>query len=87
MPDGLNHGHPMLAMPPSRVDGPLKVSGQARYAAEYDAPGLLHGCIVALDHRRADALSRSTLRRRWRCRASNTRLHARAERRRCLVRS
>ncbi len=30
----------------SRVEGRLKVTGQARYAAEYDAPDLLHGCLV-----------------------------------------
>src|SRR3954468_24689711 len=30
-----------------RVDGALKVLGQARYAAEYDAPDLLHGAVVA----------------------------------------
>ena len=29
-----------------RVDGPLKVTGAARYAAEYDAPDLLHGFVV-----------------------------------------
>jgi xanthine dehydrogenase YagR molybdenum-binding subunit len=29
-----------------RVDGPLKVLGQARYAAEYDAPDLLFGAVV-----------------------------------------
>ena len=30
-----------------RVDGPLKVTGGAKYAAEYAAPGLLHGYIVS----------------------------------------
>ncbi len=30
-----------------RVDGPLKVTGAAKYAAEYGAPGLLHGYIVS----------------------------------------
>ena len=30
----------------SHVEGRLKVTGEARYAAEYDAPGLLHGCLV-----------------------------------------
>lgn len=30
-----------------RVDGPLKVTGGARYAAEYDAPDLLHGYVVS----------------------------------------
>lgn len=30
----------------NRVDGPLKVTGQARYAAEFDVPGLLYGSVV-----------------------------------------
>lgn len=30
----------------NRVDGPLKVSGQATYAAEYAIDDLLHGCLV-----------------------------------------
>lgn len=29
-----------------RVDGPAKVTGEARYAAEYNRPDLLHGCVV-----------------------------------------
>lgn len=37
----LNTGRPLL-----RVDGPLKVTGGAKYAAEYDAPDLVHGVIV-----------------------------------------
>ena len=31
----------------SRVDGPAKVTGQARYAAEFTAPDLLHGIVVS----------------------------------------
>lgn len=31
----------------SRVDGPAKVTGTAKYAAEFDAPGLLHGYVVS----------------------------------------
>lgn len=30
----------------SRVDGPLKVCGEARYAADFDAPGLAHATMV-----------------------------------------
>jgi xanthine dehydrogenase YagR molybdenum-binding subunit len=42
MPDGTKHiGHER-----SRVEGRLKVTGQARYAAEYGAADLLHGCLV-----------------------------------------
>ena len=35
-----------VGRPTSRVNGPLKVTGQAKYAAEYLAAGLLHGYIV-----------------------------------------
>ena len=30
----------------NRIDGPAKVTGEAKYAAEYDAPGLAHGWVV-----------------------------------------
>jgi xanthine dehydrogenase YagR molybdenum-binding subunit len=30
----------------SRVDGRAKVTGAAKYAGEYNVPGLVHGCIV-----------------------------------------
>lgn len=36
-----------IGRPTSRVDGPLKVRGAAQYAAEYPAPGLLHGVVVS----------------------------------------
>lgn len=36
-----------VGRPTRRVEGHLKVTGQARYAAEYTAPGLLHGRIVS----------------------------------------
>jgi xanthine dehydrogenase YagR molybdenum-binding subunit len=35
-----------VGRPTSRVDGPLKVTGQAKYAAEYPATDLLYGYIV-----------------------------------------
>src|SRR5262245_15443086 len=39
---------PAPSPPPlARVDGPEKVSGAARYAAEFPAPGLLHGRVVS----------------------------------------
>ena len=57
-------GHIGLSSP--RADGPLKVAGAARYAAEHDLPGLLHGFpvlstvsagkIVAIDARAAEAV-------------------------------
>jgi xanthine dehydrogenase YagR molybdenum-binding subunit len=36
-----------LGKPTSRVDGRAKVEGIAKYAAEYDAPGLAHGFVVS----------------------------------------
>ncbi|KQR69287.1 xanthine dehydrogenase family protein molybdopterin-binding subunit [Rhizobium sp. Leaf341] len=36
----------IVGLPVSRVDGPLKVSGKAPYAAEHYEPGMLHGVVV-----------------------------------------
>ena len=36
-----------LGQPVSRVDGRAKVTGAARYAAEYPADGLAYGCVVS----------------------------------------
>ena len=36
-----------LGKPTSRVDGPAKVTGEAKYAAEYNVPGLAYGYIVS----------------------------------------
>lgn len=33
----------------NRVDGPLKVRGEARYAAEFPVEGMLHGSVVSSD--------------------------------------
>jgi xanthine dehydrogenase YagR molybdenum-binding subunit len=38
---------PHVGSPRSRVDGPAKVTGTARYAAEFDAPDLLYGYVVS----------------------------------------
>lgn len=38
--------HPYVGRAKSRVDGPLKVSGLARYAAEYGAPDLAYAAVV-----------------------------------------
>src|SRR3954471_23858660 len=35
-----------IGRPQNRVDGRAKVTGEAKYAAEYNVPGLVHGCIV-----------------------------------------
>jgi xanthine dehydrogenase YagR molybdenum-binding subunit len=37
----------LIGKPVSRVDGPLKVTGAAKYAAEFTAPGLLHGYVIS----------------------------------------
>lgn len=36
-----------IGRPVSRIDGPLKVTGQAKYATEYAAENLLHGYVVS----------------------------------------
>lgn len=36
-----------VGTPRSRVDGPAKVTGLAKYAGEFTAPGLLHGSVVS----------------------------------------
>lgn len=36
-----------IGRPLDRVDGPLKVTGQARYAAEFVEPGMLFGSVVS----------------------------------------
>jgi len=38
--------HNAIGTPLDRVDGPLKVTGGARYAGEYPTEGLLHGAVV-----------------------------------------
>ncbi len=38
-----------LGAPINRVDGLVKVTGRARYAAEHQAPGLAHGWVVSSD--------------------------------------
>ncbi len=37
---------PSIGRPVSRIEGPLKVTGKARYAGEYQVPGLLHGYVI-----------------------------------------
>ncbi len=37
---------PMVGQGVNRIDGPAKVQGQARYAAEYPLPDLLHGFVL-----------------------------------------
>ncbi|MBR0664034.1 xanthine dehydrogenase family protein molybdopterin-binding subunit [Roseomonas hellenica] len=64
--DPLATRHGLIGAPVSRIDGPLKVAGQARFAAEVSMPGLLHagfvyssvarGRIKAIDTAAAEAL-------------------------------
>ncbi|QCI12212.1 xanthine dehydrogenase family protein molybdopterin-binding subunit [Pseudomonas putida] len=42
----MTHFEPSSGQPLNRIDGPAKVTGQARYAAEYPADDLLHGSVV-----------------------------------------
>ena len=39
-------GQVAIGAPVMRIDGPLKVTGQARYAAEHPTPSLAHGVVV-----------------------------------------
>ncbi len=36
-----------IGKPTNRVDGTVKVTGEAKYAAEFNVPGLLHGVVVS----------------------------------------
>ena len=46
-----------LGRPLDRVDGPLKVTGQARYAGEFNEDGLLYGSVVSSTIARGRVLS------------------------------
>src|SRR6187549_754150 len=35
-----------IGKPVSRIEGPLKVTGKAKYAAEFNVPSLAHGFVV-----------------------------------------
>src|SRR4051794_30442526 len=37
---------PLIGAPVSRIDGRAKVTGAAKYAGEFDAPGLAYGAVV-----------------------------------------
>jgi len=45
-PDPLRHAEGYIGRPFSRVDGPLKVGGTARFVAEFAPEGLAHGVLV-----------------------------------------
>jgi xanthine dehydrogenase YagR molybdenum-binding subunit len=46
-PELLDRPGSQIGKPVRRVDGRLKVTGAAKYAAEFNAPGMLHGYIVS----------------------------------------
>ena len=46
LPKQLKEVGPVIGRPTSRVDGPAKVTGHARYAAEFNVPGLCWGYVV-----------------------------------------
>ncbi|SDB90157.1 xanthine dehydrogenase family protein molybdopterin-binding subunit [Paraburkholderia lycopersici] len=46
-----------IGAPVSRVDGRSKVTGAARYAAEFGAPGLVHGAVVNATIARGEIVS------------------------------
>jgi xanthine dehydrogenase YagR molybdenum-binding subunit len=45
-PDPLLHARGYIGQPVSRVDGTLKVSGGARFSAEFELDGLAHAAVV-----------------------------------------
>ena len=45
-PDPLIHRHGLIGAPVSRVDGPLKVQGTARFAAEYVYDGMAYAAVA-----------------------------------------
>ena len=57
---------PVIGQPIDRVDGPLKVTGGARFAAEFDQPGLSFAVMVQ------STVSRGRIRRIDRARAERT---------------
>ena len=54
---GPNDKHPILNKPLRRVDGPLKVTGVAKYSYDMRLPGMLFGRILWCPHARAKVKS------------------------------
>ncbi len=42
----IRHQHGHIGKPLSRIDGPLKVAGQARFAAEFPIEGMVYAALV-----------------------------------------
>ncbi|MEI9932447.1 MAG: hypothetical protein WDM89_18400 [Rhizomicrobium sp.] len=46
-PDPLiHHKHGLIGAPISRLDGPLKVSGKAKFAAEFPLEGMVYAAVL-----------------------------------------
>src|ERR1700722_14512418 len=45
-PDPLMHKHGLIGQPVSRIDGPLKVQGKARFAAEVPIEGMAYAALL-----------------------------------------
>ena len=61
-----------LGKPTSRIDGRAKVTGAAKYAAEYNVPGLAHGFVVYIRHCQGPDQAHSIPRMRSRSTACST---------------
>ena len=72
-----------LGKPTSRIDGRAKVTGTAKYAAEYNVPGLAHGVVVSSRHRQGPHQAHSC-RGCARGRGRARRVHARASAQACV---
>ena len=60
IPAPLENPGAQIGKPVSRVDGRLKVTGGAKYAAEFNTPGLAHGYILSSAIARGRILSMDT---------------------------
>ena len=56
-----------VGKPRPRVDGPLKVTGRAKYTYDVKLPGMLYGRMVGAAVPAGEIVSRSTPRRPRRC--------------------
>lgn len=57
---GPKDAHTVLNRPIRRVDGPAKVSGQAKYTHDVRVPGMLYGAILYSPHASAEVVSMDT---------------------------
>src|ERR1044072_3075698 len=57
---GPNDKHTLLNHRMTRVDGPLKAAGAARYTYDQRLPGMLYGCILRSPHGHPDETNTDT---------------------------